>query len=63
MLCGDFNAVPDAEEIRMLTGLTTVPVAKLVFIDVTWASTNMVRRYGRCPKGQRRVCPVPPCTS
>src|SRR4029079_2069137 len=33
VLCGDFNAVPDSEEIRMLTGLTTVPVPKLVFID------------------------------
>jgi transposase len=32
---------------------------KLVFIDETWASTNMARRYGRCPKGQRLVCAVP----
>lgn len=30
-----------------------------MFLDETWASTNMVRRYGRCPKGQRLVCPVP----
>jgi hypothetical protein len=30
---------------------------RLVFIDETWASTNMARRYGRAPKGQRlRVC-------
>lgn len=27
--------------------------AKLVFIDETWASTAMTRRYGRAPKGQR----------
>jgi transposase len=27
--------------------------AKLVFIDETWASTAMTRRYGRSPKGQR----------
>jgi transposase len=33
--------------------------AKLVFIDETWASTNMARRYGRSPRGQRLVCPVP----
>ena len=32
---------------------------RLVFIDETWASTNMVRRYGRSPRGQRLVCPVP----
>jgi transposase len=27
--------------------------ARLVFIDETWASTAMTRRYGRAPKGQR----------
>jgi transposase len=31
----------------------------LVFVDETWASTNMARRYGRCPKGERLVCAVP----
>jgi len=30
-----------------------------VFIDETWAATNMTRRYGRCPRGQRLVMPVP----
>ena len=33
--------------------------SRLVFVDETWASTNMCRRYGRCRKGQRLVCPVP----
>ncbi len=33
--------------------------SKLVFIDETWAKTNMARLHGRCPKGQRLVCPVP----
>ena len=33
--------------------------ARLVFIDETWAATNMTRRYGRCPKGERLICPVP----
>lgn len=32
---------------------------RLVFIDETWAATNMTRRRGRCPKGERLVCPVP----
>ena len=27
--------------------------ARLVFLDETWASTNMARRYGRAPRGQR----------
>ena len=26
---------------------------KLVFIDETWTSTNMTRRYGRAPRGHR----------
>ncbi len=30
-----------------------------MFIDETWAATNMARRYGRAPVGERLVCPVP----
>jgi transposase len=33
--------------------------AQLVFIDETWATTNMARRYGRAPRGQRLVASVP----
>jgi transposase len=33
--------------------------AQLVFIDETWATTNMTRRLGRCPRGQRLVASVP----
>ena len=52
VVCGDFNAVPDSDEIRMLTGRTTVPVPKLVFHDAweaagrppepgfTWSNDN-----------------------
>ncbi|HEV3226929.1 MAG TPA: endonuclease/exonuclease/phosphatase family protein [Acidimicrobiales bacterium] len=54
VLCGDFNAPPDAYEIWMLTGRTTVPVPKLVFHDaweaageragsfdgMTWSNSN-----------------------
>lgn len=32
---------------------------RLVFIDETGASTNMTRRYGRCPRGQRLISSVP----
>src|SRR5271166_6572608 len=32
---------------------------RLVFIDETWASTNMARRYGRAPKGERLIAAVP----
>jgi transposase len=30
-----------------------------VFIDETWASTNMARRYGRAPQGQRLRAGIP----
>jgi len=51
VLCGDFNADPDAQELRMLNGLTTGPVEGLVFHDawrfagddsggMTWDNTN-----------------------
>jgi hypothetical protein len=32
---------------------------RLVFIDETWATTNMARRYGRAPRGARVVAAVP----
>ena len=32
---------------------------RLVFIDETGASTNMVRRYGRCPIGERLIDKTP----
>jgi transposase len=33
--------------------------ARLVFLDETWTSTNMARRYGRAPRGQRCLGKVP----
>src|SRR5215212_5649863 len=32
---------------------------RLVFIDATWAATNMTRRYGRCARGLRLRASVP----
>jgi len=32
---------------------------RLAFIDETWASTNMARRCGRAPRGERLRCGVP----
>jgi len=51
VLCGDFNAEPVSEEIRMLRGLTTCPVPDLCFVDAwnvsgdqspgfTWSNEN-----------------------
>jgi transposase len=33
--------------------------ARLVFIDETWAKTNMTRSHGRCTRGKRLVAKVP----
>jgi len=58
VLCGDFNAEPDSDEIRMLTGKTAVPEPKLFFHDAwvaagrrgddgagfTWSNTNPFAR-------------------
>jgi hypothetical protein len=32
---------------------------RLVFIDETWATTNMARTHGRAPRGQRLRAPIP----
>ena len=32
---------------------------RLVFIDETWAKTNMARTHGRCPRGERLRAKVP----
>ena len=32
---------------------------RLVFIDETWAKTNMTRTHGRCARGQRLLASVP----
>jgi transposase len=32
---------------------------RLVFLDETWAKTNMVRSHGRCPKGERLAGSAP----
>ena len=34
-------------------------VEKLVFIDETWTSTGMTRRYGRAPRGRRCIDSAP----
>jgi transposase len=33
--------------------------AQLVFIDEAWATTNMTRLHGRCPRGKRLIAAVP----
>src|SRR5271170_4086513 len=36
-----------------------VAAGRLIFIDETWAKTNMTRLHGRCPKGKRLIGKVP----
>jgi transposase len=33
--------------------------SRLIFLDETWATTNMARSHGRAPRGERLVAPVP----
>jgi transposase len=42
-----------------LAGQPNLNPENLVFIDETWAKTNMARLYGRALRGQRLVAPVP----
>lgn len=37
----------------------SIAASRLVFIDETWAKTNMSRTHGRCPRGQRLIAKVP----
>jgi transposase len=39
--------------------MTGLDPQRLVFLDETWAATNMSRRYGRSRRGQRLVAKVP----
>ena len=32
---------------------------RLIFLDETWCSTNMARRYGRSPRGTKAVAAIP----
>jgi transposase len=41
------------------TEMPEMRAKQLVFLDETWASTNMMRRCGRCPRGRRLVQLVP----
>ena len=37
----------------------TIDPDRVVFLDETWAKTNLTRRYGRSPRGARLVARVP----
>jgi endonuclease/exonuclease/phosphatase family metal-dependent hydrolase len=60
IVCGDFNAHPDSDEIRMLTGRAAVPVEGLVFYDawevagdggpgITWSNANPLAAVAMIP--------------
>jgi endonuclease/exonuclease/phosphatase family metal-dependent hydrolase len=60
ILCGDFNAGPESDEMRMLTGGSAVPVPGLVFYDAweiagdgtpgyTWSNHNALAAVGLYP--------------
>jgi endonuclease/exonuclease/phosphatase family metal-dependent hydrolase len=60
LVCGDFNAGPDSDEIRMLTGRSATAVPGLVFYDAweiagdgsagdTWSNRNPLAAVGMYP--------------
>jgi len=60
VVCGDFNAGPDSDEIRMLTGRSTPAAPGLVFYDAwevagdgspgyTWSNRNPLAAVGLYP--------------
>jgi endonuclease/exonuclease/phosphatase family metal-dependent hydrolase len=60
VVCGDFNAGPDSDEMRMLTGRAATPVPGLVFYDAwemagdgtaghTWSNRNPLAAVGMYP--------------
>jgi transposase len=38
---------------------SAIPAERFIFLDETWAKTNMTRLYGRCPVGERLHAFVP----
>jgi hypothetical protein len=52
---------PDVAERRegWFEGQLDLDPERLIFIDETWASTNMARRHGRCKRGERLRVSVP----
>jgi transposase len=42
-----------------IEALPTMNIEKLVFIDETWTTANMTRRYGRAPRGKRSIGSAP----
>jgi endonuclease/exonuclease/phosphatase family metal-dependent hydrolase len=64
VVCGDLNAEPTSDEIRMLTGRSEPPVPKLVFFDsweaagdggpgFTWSRANPFTQLDAEPRGAR----------
>jgi endonuclease/exonuclease/phosphatase family metal-dependent hydrolase len=60
LVCGDFNAGPDSDEVRMLTGRSSTAVSGLVFYDAwemagdgtpgyTWSNRNPLASAGLYP--------------
>src|SRR6516165_2942951 len=60
VVCGDFNAAPDSDEMRMLTGLSATAAPGLVFYDaweiagdgtagITWSNKNPLAAVGCYP--------------
>lgn len=45
--------------VEICEGQPALDPCRLVFIDETWVSTNMARRYDRCARGERLRAGIP----
>jgi len=49
----------EARRAQWRSGQRDLDAGRLIFLDETWATTNMTRLRGRAPRGQRLVAKVP----
>ena len=48
-----------AKRAQWKSGQDDIDAGRLIFIDETWAKTNMTRLRGRAPRGQRLIAKIP----
>jgi transposase len=56
-----FKKKPARRRARWRRHQARIDPTRLVFVDETWAKTNMTRTHGRAPRGQRLVAHAPQC--
>lgn len=50
---------PAEPPVGLVRGQLDLDLARLIFVDETWASTNICRTHGRAARGERLRAPIP----